>query len=173
MDPLDLQRRLRELLAPTVERLGLDLVAVEWTGSTRGRVLRVSIDKPGGVDAEDCARASEQISPVLDAEDPIEGRYTLEVSSPGIERPVQRERDFVRFQGYRVKLRLTEGHLPSGGGAPRRRYTGVIGPVEAGELTVTVDGKEHRVPLDAIESAHLALSLEEFQKLAEGTHDHQ
>lgn len=173
MDAIDLQRRLRDLLTATVERLGYDLVAVEWTGSTRGRVLRLSIDKPGGVDADDCARTSEQVSPLLDAEDPIEGRYTLEVSSPGIERPVQRPQDYARFRGFRVKLRLIEGHIPPGGGAPRRRYTGTIGPIEDDELVLTVDGKDHRVPLDAIESAHLALTLEEFQKLAEEPHDHQ
>lgn len=161
MDPLALQLRLRSVLSPTVERLGYDLVAIEWTGTTRGRVLRVSIDAPGGVDAQDCATVSEQISPVLDAEDPIEGSYHLEVSSPGIDRPVQRREDFERFHGYRVKVRLVEGH-------PRRRYTGVIGPVEGDEVLVSVDGAVHRIPLDAIESAHLALTLDEFQKLAEG-----
>jgi ribosome maturation factor RimP len=161
MDPLALQQRIRSLLAPTVERLGYDLVAIEWTGTTRGRVLRVSIDAPAGVNAEDCGRVSEQISPLLDAEDPIVGSYHLEVSSPGIDRPVQRSEDFERFNGHRVKIRLVEGH-------PRRRYTGVIGPVDGDEVLVSVDGTVHRIPLDAIESAHLALTLDECQKLAEG-----
>jgi ribosome maturation factor RimP len=135
MEAKALELRVRALLEPTVERLGFDLVAVEWNG----RVLRLSIDAPGGVDADDCGRVSEQVSPVLDADDPITSRYTLEVSSPGIERPVQRRADWERFKGYRVKIQLSEG-------PPRRRYTGIIGPVEGDELVVSVDGTAHRLP---------------------------
>lgn len=158
MDSLDLQRRIRTLIEPTVERMGFDLTAVEWNG----KVLRVSIDAPGGIDADDCANVSEQVSPLLDAEDPIPGRYVLEVSSPGIDRPIQRKVDFERFRGFRAKLRLLEG-------PPRRRYTGVIGPVDGDELLISVDGVEHRIPLDLVESAHLVLTLAEYEKLAEGT----
>jgi ribosome maturation factor RimP len=158
MEAKALELRVRTLVEPAVERLGFDLVAVEWNG----RVLRLSIDAPGGVDADDCGRVSEQVSPMIDAEDPIPSRYTLEVSSPGIDRPVQRRSDFERFKGYRVKLQLSEG-------PPRRRYTGVIGPVEGDELVLSVDGAAHRIPLDLVERAHLSLTLEEYQSLAEGT----
>lgn len=160
MDALELRDRIRALTEPTLARLGFDLVAVEWTGARKGRVLRLSIDAPAGVDADDCARVSEQLSPLLDAADPIDGSYHLEVSSPGIERPVQRRSDFERFRGYRVKIKLVEG-------PPRRRYTGVIGPLDGDELLVSVDGTEHRIPLDTVESAHLVLDLDEYQKLAE------
>lgn len=158
MESKALELRVRNLAEPVVERLGFDLVAVEWNG----RVLRLSIDAPGGVDADDCGTVSEQVSPMLDAEDPVPARYTLEVSSPGIDRPVQRRQDFERFRGFRCKLQLCEG-------PPRRRYTGVLGPVEGDELVILVDGKEHRVPLELIERAHLALTLEEYATLAEGT----
>lgn len=158
MESKALERRVRQLVEPAIERLGFDLVAVEWSG----RVLRVSIDAPGGIDADDCGRASEQISPILDAEDPIPSRYTLEVSSPGIDRPVQRKQDFERFRGFRCRLQLSEG-------PPRRRYTGTLGPVNGDELTVLVDGTEHQIPLDLVERAHLSLTLEEYEKLAEGT----
>jgi ribosome maturation factor RimP len=168
VDPLALQTRIRTLVESTISRLGFDLVAVEWGGG----LLRLSIDRPpssagagdapGGISAEDCARVSEQLSPLLDAEDPIPSRYTLEVSSPGIERPVQRREDFERFVGFRVRLRLSEG-------PPRRRYVGVIGPIEQDELLISVDGAIHRIPLDLIERAHLVLDLDEYQKLAEGT----
>ena len=161
MDPTSLQQRVRELIEPSVERLGFDLVAVEWVGATRGRVLRISVEAPGGVTAEDCVRVSHHVSPLLDAADPIEGSYHLEVSSPGIDRPVQRVEDFERFAGFRCKIRLAEG-------PPRRRYTGVIGPIEDGDLLFSVDGTEHRLPLDLIERAHLVLSLDEYQRLAEG-----
>jgi len=161
MDSLTLQSKIRTLVEPTVERHGFDLVAVEWLGGRNGMVLRLSIDAPGGVSAEDCARVSDQLSPLLDAEDPIDLPYNLEVSSPGIERPVQRRSDYERFRGYRVKLRLLEG-------PPRRRYVGTIGPLEGDELLVHVDGQDHRVPLDLVERAHLVLDLDEYKKLAEG-----
>jgi ribosome maturation factor RimP len=158
MEAKALETRVRLLVEPVVERLGYDLVAVEWGG----RVLRLSIDAPGGIDADDCGRVSEQVSPMLDAEDPIPARYTLEVSSPGITRPVQRRVDFERFRGFRIKIQLTEG-------PPRRRYTGIIGPVDGDEVVVSVDGTEHRIALDLVERAHLSLTLEEYEKLAEGT----
>lgn len=161
MDATTLQATIRTLLEAPVERLGFDLVGVEWVGDRRGSILRLSIDAPGGVDARDCVRVTHHVSPLLDADDPIDTAYTLEVSSPGIDRPVQRVEDFERFAGYRVKIRLAEG-------PPRRRYTGTIGPVEDGELRILVDGAEHRLPLDLIERAHLVLTLDEYQKLAEG-----
>lgn len=161
MDLTSLQRDIRDLVEPTIVRLGFDLVAVEWLGGRQGSILRLSIDAPAGVSAEDCGNVSEQVSPLLDAADPIQGHYTLEVSSPGIERPVQRRQDFERFAGYRVKVKLSEG-------PPRRRYTGVIGPLDGDEVTLLVDGQEHRIPMDLIERAHLVLDLDEYQKLAEG-----
>lgn len=161
MDSHTLQTKIRELTEATVERLGFDLVAVEWVGTRRGPLLRLSVEAVDGVTADDCARISEHLSPLMDADDPIEGSYNLEVSSPGIDRPVQRPEDFERFEGYRVKIRLSEG-------PPRRRYTGVIGPLEDGELLLHVDGREHRIPLDLVERAQLVLDLDEYQRLAEG-----
>lgn len=158
MRSTNLQETIRALAEPTVQRLGFDLVAVEWLSGSGGRVLRLSIDGPLGVSASDCALVSEQLSPLLDASDPIDQRYNLEVSSPGIDRPIQRRSDFERFRGYRVRLRLSEG-------PPRRRYAGTIGEIDKDELLVSVDGQEHRIPLDLIESAHLVLTLEEYQKL--------
>jgi ribosome maturation factor RimP len=82
MDQHSLQPKIRALAEATVARLGFDLVAVEWVGGRRGPILRLSIDAPGGVNAEDCARVSDAVSPLLDAADPIEVPYHLEVSSP-------------------------------------------------------------------------------------------
>jgi ribosome maturation factor RimP len=161
MDATSLQRQIRALVEPTVERLGFDLIAVEWTGSRSGPILRLSIDGPDGVTADACARISGQLSPLLDAEDPIAPRYTLEVSSPGIDRPVQRREDFERFQGYKISLRLIEG-------PPRRRYVGELGPLEGDEIVVRVDGTDHRIPLDLIERSHLVLELDEYLKLGGG-----
>lgn len=167
MNALDLQHRVRALVEPSVERLGYDLVAVEWLGGSQGRLLRLSIEAPGGgITADDCARVSEAISPILDEDDPIDGPYHLEVSSPGIDRPVQRPEDFARFAGYRIKLRLVEGH-------PRRRYAGELRGLEDGDVVVRVDGVDHRVALESVQRANLVLDLDEYQKLAEAHHDDQ
>jgi ribosome maturation factor RimP len=163
MNQLELRITIRELIEPTLLRLGFDLVAVEWLGSRQGRILRLSIDRPAGVTADDCGLAADNVSPILDELDPISTRYHLEVSSPGIDRPVQRIEDFERFHGYQVKIRLFEG-------PPRRRYTGTIDGVEGDELRVLVDGSTHRVLLDSIERAHLVLDLKEYQKLQEVAH---
>lgn len=159
MSPRTLESKVRTLIEPTVVRLGFDLIAVEWSGGRQGPILRVSIDAPAGVNADDCALVSEHLSPLLDAEDPIASSYHLEVSSPGIERPVQRRQDFERFVGYRVRIQLSEG-------PPRRRYVGVIGLLDGDELRLSVDGAEHRIPLDLIERAHLVLSLDEYSALS-------
>lgn len=171
MDPFALRTTIRELIEPTVNRLGYDLVAVEWTSSSGPGTLRVSIDAlpgvasadsggdPRGITAHACARVSRAIEPLLDAADPIRARYTLEVSSPGIERPVQRAADFERFIGYTVRIRLEPG-------PPRRRYTGEIVDVRDRDLILLADGQEHALHLDTIERANLVLSLEQYQDLA-------
>lgn len=166
MDPITLRQTLRELIEPAVHRLGFDLVAIEWAG----QVLRVSIDVApqatdeqvqAAVTAGACARVSRAIEPLLDAADPISSSYTLEVSSPGIERPVQRRADFERFVGYTLRLRLEPG-------PPRRRYTGQIVGVRGDDLILLVDGEEHPLHLDMIERAHLVLSVEEYEALGRG-----
>lgn len=159
MDPHSLRARVRQLIEPTVDRLGFELAAVEWTGGGRGGVLRLTIDHPQGVTADDCGQVSEMVSPLLDEDDPISGAYNLEVSSPGIKRPLQRRQDFERFVGYRAMLRLEPG-------PPRRNYKGLLKGVEEDILVVEVDGQEHRLLLDAIERAHLVLELEEFMELS-------
>lgn len=160
----DVHNKLRPLFEPIVERLGYDLVAVEWLTDPRGQLLRVSVDRPAGISANDCANVSRHLSALLDELDPIEGSYRLEVSSPGIDRPLQRASDFARFIGYRAKVRLVEGH-------PRRRFTGKLTGLEGGEALIVVDGKEHRFPVDAVERAHLVLDLDEYQRLAGGETD--
>ena len=164
MLPTELVQRVRDLVEPSIGRLGFDLVAVEWLGDTRGPILRLSIDGPKGIDAKDCAQVSRYIEPVLDEADPIDSAYKLEVSSPGIDRPVQRLTDFQRFEGYRVKIRLEEGH-------PRRRYTGRLAGVDGDEIHVEVDGAVHVLRHDTIQRAHLVLDLDEYQKLGEVLHD--
>ena len=176
MDPFALRTTVRDLVESTVNRLGYDLVAVEWTSSSGPGTLRLSIDVlPGaapaptgdadadaaGITAAACARVSRAVEPLLDASDPIPNAYTLEVSSPGIERPVQRRADFERFVGYTARIRLEPG-------PPRRRYTGRIVGLRGDDLLLFADGEEHAVHIDTIERANLVLTLEEYEALGRG-----
>jgi ribosome maturation factor RimP len=161
MDPITLQKQIRTLVEATVRHQGYDLVAVELMGGTKGQVLRLSIDRPGGISAADCAGVSSMISPVLDVSDPISGSYRLEVSSPGIDRPLQRQADFDLFAGYRAQIRLTKGH-------PRRKFSGRLqGTDDESVLLKGDDGAEHRLDLSVVERANLMLSLEEYQAMEE------
>jgi ribosome maturation factor RimP len=149
---------LRRLLEPVVEREGCELVAIEILGSPGRALLRVYIDTIGGVNVDVCARVSRAISPVLDVEDPFPGAWELEVSSPGIERPLQRETDFRRFVGFGVKVKLAPG-------PERRRYSGLLKGLEDGHVLVEVDGQIFKLALDQIDKAHLDLDDEQFARL--------
>src|SRR5690348_7315317 len=140
-----MRETLLKLLEPAIEALGYELVELEFPP----QLLRIYIDREGGVTVDDCEAVSRQVSAVLDVEDPIPGAYTLEVSSPGLDRPLRKEADFVRFAGEQVKLELA---LPKDG---RRRYTGTLKGCKAGEVTVEVDGVEHTLPLADIGKARL------------------
>ena len=107
MEPLD--STLSQMTRRVVESMGYELVGVEYLGRGGDRaILRVYIDQEAGITLEDCAEVSHQLSGVLDVEDPIPGRYSLEVSSPGLNRPLVYPEHFERFRGHRVKLRLAE-----------------------------------------------------------------
>ncbi len=142
--------RIETLIEPAVTALGYELVGVEYAPLGHGGVLRVYIDKPGGVTLDDCARVSHQVSGVLDVEDQIHSRYDLEVSSPGIERPLFRAQDYVRFTGSRAKIRTA---TPIAG---QRNFTGVLQGMSGDDVVLNEDGREMRVPLSNIAKAHLA-----------------
>ncbi|MDB6164351.1 MAG: rimP [Xanthomonadaceae bacterium] len=148
------------LLTPTVQALGLELLGVEYLVAPGGALLRLYIDTPesddptGEIEArvvgiEDCEAVSREVSAQLDVADPIGAHYTLEVSSPGIERPLFKPEHFARFTGATAKVTLK---LPQDG---RRRLQGTIGTVENGSITFDVDGKPFVVAADNIEKARL------------------
>lgn len=146
-----LQETLNGLLEPLIERMGYELVGLEFRGNPKNSLLRLFIDKPGGVMLDDCTRVSNQVSGVLDVEDPISGRYTLEVSSPGLDRPIFKSADYDRFAGERIKLRL---QAPLHG---RRRLSGVLRGLRGEDVMVEEDGVEYLVPLSQIDKANLDL----------------
>jgi ribosome maturation factor RimP len=144
-----MRETLLNMLEPAVAALGYELVELEFHPQGRGSVLRLYIDQPDGVTLDDCERVSRQVSALLDVEDPIPGAYSLEVSSPGLDRPLRKLSDFQRFAGQRAKLELT---LPIDG---RRRFTGVLAGVEGEHVLMDVDGTQFRLPYAQMGKAHL------------------
>lgn len=140
---------LLELLEPEVQALGYELVDVDCRTGGRDGLLRLYIDCEAGVTLDDCERVSRQISAVLDVEDPMPGQYTLEVSSPGLDRVLRTPEHFERFSGAEVKVEL---HAPLDG---RRRFRGLLKGMDGDAAVVTVDGQDWKLPLNMIEKARL------------------
>lgn len=137
---------LQTLVESTVQGLGYELVDFEL--SQRGKMLRVFLDKPGGVTIDDCAQVSNHLSRLLAVE--MDYDYDrLEVSSPGLDRPLKKESDFVRFAGQKVQLKL---RIPLEG---RKNFIGMLQGIEAGEVQLDVDGVKTSIPLGNVEKARL------------------
>jgi ribosome maturation factor RimP len=149
----NLPERLNAMIGPLVEAMGYELVGVEYLSRGRQGLLRVYIDHESGITLDDCGAVSHQVSGVLDVEDPIREHYDLEVSSPGLDRPLFTRGHFERFAGHPARVKLRE--KLSG----RRRFTGVLRGVEDDALLMEVDGEALRLPLDQIESARLVPEL--------------
>lgn len=142
--------KLKSLVRQEVELLGYELVGVEMTGQGKGgSLLRIYIDHADGVTLDDCVQVSHQVSGVLDVEDPIKEKYQLEVSSPGMDRPLFEPAHFERFQGSRVRVK-THTKIEN-----RHRFTGVLGGVEENQVLVEEDGTLYRIPIDLIDSARV------------------
>jgi len=138
------------LLQPVVEDLGYGLWELEYTTGRGGAVLRLYIDSPEGIAVEDCERVSRAVSERLDADDPLPGQYTLEVSSPGIERPLRTAVHFAPYVGETVFVELAQ---PVEG---RRRFKGPLAAAGVETIEVEVDGRRFELPIDGIRRAHLA-----------------
>ena len=144
---------LRSLLEPVVERSGYELIQVTW-GVSKTRVLRMFIDAPGGITVDDCEQVSRQVSDLLDVEDMIEGEYTLEVSSPGLDRPLVKQEHFRRAQGKDVFIRMRDLHLG------RRRFRGSLLEVGSDAVLVEVDGEPYELPYSDMERANVVSEVE-------------
>ncbi len=128
-----IDRRLAEVVGPVIEGLGFELVRVRYMGG-KTPTVQIMADRPdGGIEVDDCARISTMVSATMDVEDPVEEAYTLEVSSPGIDRPLTRLKDFEQWQGYVAKIETTE--LIDG----RRRFKGTLAGTEGDEVLVEIE----------------------------------
>ena len=140
---------LAKLLEPTVERLGYELADLEVRLGGKGGMVRIFIDKPDGIDLDDCEKVSLAVSALLDVEDPVPGNYNLEVSSPGLDRKLTKIEHFQRFEGETVKVQM---RFPIEG---RRRFRGTLVSSDDENIVVEVDGESHSLPLKTIDTARL------------------
>ena len=145
---------LANLLGPTVERLGYELADLEARLGGKGGLIRVFIDKPEGIDLDDCEKVSRAVSALLDVEDPVPGNYNLEVSSPGLDRKLTKVEHFQRFEGETVKVSM---RFPIEG---RRLFRGTLVSSSDENIVVEVDGESHSLPLKTIDTARLVPAAE-------------
>ena len=156
---------LLELLDPVAEAAGYAIVRLRLMGGEHARRLQIMAERPsdGDMNVEDCARLSRAISEIMDAADPVAGEYTLEVSSPGVDRPLTRLKDFADYQGYEARLeldRLAEG---------RKRFKGLLAGVDDGQVAVDLEGEEETalIPFAWIVEAKLVLTDQLMKRGAE------
>ncbi|WP_300032945.1 ribosome maturation factor RimP [uncultured Roseobacter sp.] len=147
-----IDRRMAEIITPVIEDMGFELVRVRLM-SGKSTTLQIMADKPdGGIEVDDCAEISQAIGAVLDVEDPILDEYTLEVSSPGIDRPLTRLKDFEMFEGYEAKIET--GEMIDG----RRRFKGELAGVEEDEVLINVAEGTIGLKFDWLTEAKLVLT---------------
>jgi ribosome maturation factor RimP len=144
-----LRNQLGELLGPVVAGLGYELWEIECAPRAGGGLLRLYIDSPDGISLDDCEKVSRAVSAVLDEADPIPNEYTLEVSSPGMDRVLRTQAHFARFAGERVKVEMIQ--LIKG----RKRFQGRLKQVGESEITLEMDGSEVSLPIEDIHRARL------------------
>lgn len=151
------EQAVQQIATPIAQSLGLEIVQVQYRREGGGLVLRIMIDRiDGGVNVEDCADVSRELSAVLDVEDPVGTPYHLEVTSPGLDRPLVKPSDFVRFQGREIILRT---HKPVDG---RKSYRGTLDGLDGDLILVTVDGVQYRIQFAAVEKTNLIPLLKEL-----------
>lgn len=141
--------KVEELVRPVLDREAVELVDLRFLQESGRWVLRFYLDKTGGISLEDCEQMSRKISAFLDMEDPIPGSYSLEVSSPGLDRVVKREADFARFAGQRAKVKLREGV------DGQRNFRGYLKGAAAGIVKMDFGGRELEFPITDIVEARL------------------
>ncbi|MCB1365904.1 MAG: ribosome maturation factor RimP [Rhodobacteraceae bacterium] len=154
-----MDRRIAEIITPAIEDLGFELVRVRLM-SGKSTILQIMTDRPdGGIEVDECAAVSNAVSAVLDVEDPILDAYTLEVSSPGIDRPLTRLKDFDAFEGYEAKLETAE---PIDG---RRRFKGELAGIDGDEVLINVEEGTIGLKFDWLSEAKLVLTDELIKEM--------
>lgn len=141
--------QINSMIAPAIEALGYELWGLEQSGQGSNQLLRIYIEHAEGIGVDDCAKVSHQVSGILDVEDPISGEYTLEVSSPGVDRPLFKLAHYEQYIGQKVSIRLRYAF------EDRRNFRGMIAGIEQDEVVLRVDNEEYLFPIDDIDKAQL------------------
>ncbi len=145
----EIEEKVAHLVEPLTEYNEIELVLVEFVKGPRGNILRLVIDKEGGVTLDDCTRLSRVVSDLLDVHDPVPGSYSLEVSSPGINRPLVKKDDYTRFSGEKVFIKLDE---PIDG---RKKFKGILKGIFNDEVVIESAGQDFSLPYALITKARL------------------
>lgn len=148
-----ISKLVEEMALPVVQEAGLELVEVRYVKEGGRWYLRIFIDKPGGVGLDDCQKISQEIDKLLDEKDPIPHSYNLEVSSPGVERPLKKPADYVRFAGRLAKITT---FTPFNG---KKNFTGRIVGIREDNVVLEIDGTEYPIPLVCVASARLKVEF--------------
>ena len=150
-EAVNIIERVETFVAPLLVEMNIELVEIQFRREGHGWVLRLFIDKDGGVTLEDCTAVSREVSRYLEVEDPIEQAYHLEVSSPGLERPLKKKDDFVRFAERRARIKMREKI------DEQRVFIGTLQGVDGDDVLLRIDGRQQRFPLTGIARARLVL----------------
>lgn len=145
--------KLQDLIAPTVDSLGYQLVGIEYLNQGKHSLLRIYIDSEAGITVDDCSRVSHQVAGLLDVEDVVKGHYNLEISSPGLDRPIFTIDQFKRFIGHIIKIQLL---TPLDG---RHKFRGQLRAVKNDVVIIDVDGTEFVLPVNNITKANIVPDL--------------
>jgi ribosome maturation factor RimP len=148
------EQKLTDMLRPAVEETGMELLGIEFISAGQHSVLRLYIDHENGITVDNCADVSRQVSAILDVEDPISTEYNLEVSSPGMDRPLFEKKHFEAVVGENIDVKLG---MPLNG---RRKFKGLLASIEGDNLIVVVDGQDYELVISNIDKANLVPNFE-------------
>lgn len=151
---LGVLNQVEELVTPILERENSELVDIEFKKEPVGLVLRIFIDSESGVGLDKCSRVSRIVSPILDEADVISGPYILEISSPGVERPLKKLSDFQRFVGKKAYVKTFQAI------EEKRKFTGIIKSASKGKLVLSFEGKIVEIPIESICKSHLVVEID-------------
>jgi len=154
----ELVDRVHEIIDPILLSEGIELVDMEYRRESKGWVLRLILDKNGGITLDDCTRVSQEVGRSLDVEDVIQTPYTLEVSSPGLARPLKTEKDFIKFRHHLIKVKTIDPI------EKRRQFKGKLLQVSESGIEMEVDGGIFRIPFANVAKANLEIEPDVFQK---------
>jgi ribosome maturation factor RimP len=158
----DVLSRVETLVQPILDDCGYELVDLQYKSEGSRMALRLLIDKPGGITLDDCVSVSREVGAILEIEDPIRGAYRLEVSSPGLDRPLRKRADFERFAGSKAKLKTLSMLDPDDRGRARKTFTGELLGLEGEAVKLQLDDKQGGVALIALSEIERASLIEEL-----------